>query len=443
LRNPTSSDTVAMSSASLRQFELNQEEFLALLEKAISFTDRLQNNPPALTPHEDLIADLIVGHLKPFTAPDGPLEVRKITYKEGRSNVIVKLPGSSDKSTAFVGSHMDVVPANSEEWQRNPFQLVREDDKLFGRGVTDCLGHVCMLTCFFKALAQAQYKPTHTIAAVFIANEEASAELGIGIDELVKQGELDFARRGPLFWVDSADFGPTLGTAGMSAWQITVSGKKFHSGLPHKGINSIELAMEVVQYIQNRFYEDFTKYAKEEKEYLFAITSSFKPTQIATPPGSINQIPGSCTVSGDMRLTPFYTTKYARAQIEKYIAELDVKALPSRGSSRYHLPDEALIGKVELKWLGSAYEGVAVKLDSPGYKALHAAIAEVNGKANPFSLTGSLPIIKDLQDAGFDVQCCGFGCMAAYHANDEYGFLSGFQKGFKVACAVAEELEKA
>jgi acetylornithine deacetylase len=431
-----------MSSASLRQLELDQDEFLDLLDKAISYTDRLQNNPPALTPQEDLVADLVVAHLKPLTIPDGPLDVRKITYKEGRSNVVVKLPGSANKSIAFVGSHMDVVPANPEEWKRNPFQLAREDDKLFGRGVTDCLGHVCMLTCFFKALAKAQFKPTHTIAAVFIANEEASAEQGIGIDELVKQGELDFARAGPLFWVDSADFGPTLGTAGMCAWQVTVSGKKFHSGLPHKGINSIELAMEVVQYLQKRFYEDFTKFTKEEKEYLFSVSSSFKPTQIATPPGSINQIPGSCTVSGDMRLTPFYNTKYAREQIEKYIADLDVKTLPSNGASRYHLPDEALTGKIELKWLGSAYEGVAVRLDSPGYQALHAAIAEVNGKANPFSLTGSLPIIKDLQDSGFDVQCCGFGCMAAYHANDEYGFLSDFQKGFKVAGAVVEKLEQ-
>ncbi len=35
--------------------------------------------------------------------------------------------------------------------------------------------------------------------------------------------------------------------------------------------------------------------------------SSLKPTQIRTPPGSLNQIPGSCIVEGDVRFTPFYT----------------------------------------------------------------------------------------------------------------------------------------
>ena len=40
-------------------------------------------------------------------------------------------------------------------------------------------------------------------------------------------------------------------------WTIHVRGRLFHSGLPHKGINSIELASEAMAYIQRRFYEDF------------------------------------------------------------------------------------------------------------------------------------------------------------------------------------------
>ena len=40
-------------------------------------------------------------------------------------------------------------------------------------------------------------------------------------------------------------------------WTIHVKGRLFHSGLPHKGINSIELASEAMAYIQRRFYEDF------------------------------------------------------------------------------------------------------------------------------------------------------------------------------------------
>ena len=75
---------------------------------------------------------------------------------EGRGNVIIKYPGvSSDgKIISFVGSHLDVVPANPSEWERNPFELIVEEDYLYGRGTTDCLGHVAMLTDIMISLAQ-------------------------------------------------------------------------------------------------------------------------------------------------------------------------------------------------------------------------------------------------------------------------------------------------
>ncbi len=133
---------------------------------------------------------------------------------------------------SFVGSHMDVVPANPEEWKRNPFELTVEGDVLHGRGVTDCLGHVAMLTIFFKQLAILRPKLRVGVSAVFIANEENSSILGVGIDELQKQGEIDYLKKGPLFWVDSANIGPTLGTGGIMTWELVRKRRK-HSKSEH------------------------------------------------------------------------------------------------------------------------------------------------------------------------------------------------------------------
>lgn len=47
------------------------------------------------------------------------------------------------------------------------------------------------------------------------------------------------------------------GTASAAVWKLRANGRLFHSGLPHKGINSLELASEAVAYIQKKFYEDF------------------------------------------------------------------------------------------------------------------------------------------------------------------------------------------
>ena len=70
---------------------------------------------------------------------------------------------------AFIGSHLDVVPANPETWERDPFKLTIEEDELHGRGTTDCLGHVAMLTELFIQLAEKKPKLKRKIVAVFIA----------------------------------------------------------------------------------------------------------------------------------------------------------------------------------------------------------------------------------------------------------------------------------
>ncbi len=197
---------------------------------------------------------------------------------------------------------MDVVPANPEEWERDPFALTRDGDKarrpaapraaprlICGPAGVRARCHrlpgsrcgalpLLQGACHSQAGAQAQHRrglhrqrgerrhfgPAAASSVLVSCAGAPNAPLqGVGIDEMEKRGELKFlknglcacghgstladAHLGPLFWVDSANFGPTLGTGGMATWQCTVNGKKFHSGLPHKAVNSIELAMEVVR----------------------------------------------------------------------------------------------------------------------------------------------------------------------------------------------------
>lgn len=73
-----------------------------------------------------------------------------------------------------------------------------EGDKLRGRGTTDCLGHVALVTELMRQLGETKPKLKSTVVAVFIANEENSAITGIGVDGLVKDGLLNNLKDGPL-----------------------------------------------------------------------------------------------------------------------------------------------------------------------------------------------------------------------------------------------------
>lgn len=73
-----------------------------------------------------------------------------------------------------------------------------DGDKLRGRGTTDCLGHVALVTELMRKLGETKPNLKSTVVAVFIANEESSAITGVGIDALVQAGLLNKLKEGPL-----------------------------------------------------------------------------------------------------------------------------------------------------------------------------------------------------------------------------------------------------
>ncbi|PIN04864.1 Metalloexopeptidase [Handroanthus impetiginosus] len=437
-----------MSGASIIQTlgDLNRDDYVDLLSKLIGESQHVQNNPPNLIPEEDRIVNHVLDVLLPYsTTNGGPLVINHITYVPNRGNLIVEYPGTqADKIVSFVGMHMDVVTANPSQWAFDPFSLSIEGDQLRGRGTTDCLGHVALVAELMKKLGKTKIPLKSTVVAVFIASEENSSIPGVGVDALDEHGWLEKLKPGPLYWVDSADKQPCIGTAGTIQWHFKTTGKLFHSGLPNRAINALELGMEALKVIQLQFYEDFPPHPQEEV-YGFETPSTMKPTQWAYPEGSINQIPGECTVSGDVRLTPFYSIDDVLKKLRDHIDYVNdnVETLDTRGPvSKYVLPDEKRRGKVEITFGTENIPGIACNLESRGYQVLAKATEEVIGYVKPYSITGTLPLVHDLQDKGYDVQNIGYGLTEVYHANNEYCNFSDMAQGYAVFVRIISQLEE-
>ena len=410
--------------------QLNESRFLSLLEKLIGESQFVQNTGvgTAFVPEEDRVVKHVLECLEPFTVENGgKLIVERKSYVPGRSNVIIRLPGkgSKEEQLSFVGSHLDVVPADPEAWNVDPFKLSIDGDKLYGRGTTDCLGHVALMTTLFTQLSEIDgFELNTSLSCVFIASEEANGP-GIGVDGLVANGKMDHCKAGPVIWVDCADSQPCIGTAGAITWSLKAKGHRFHSGLPHKGINAIEMGMAAIERVQNKFYETFPA-CQQEKDYKFITSSTMKPTQISCAPGGLNQIPPEATISGDIRLTPFYPVADVKACIEAEVAAInaDIDSLPTKGDySKFSIADGSggvRKGSLELEWGEHLLTGIACDLSSPALTTLCEVIKDVKGVAEPYSLTGSLPLVAEMQGNGFDIQLIGFGLMSTYHADDEY-----------------------
>ena len=413
---------------------LNTDRFLRLLRSMVGVGEKLQNSPskdmPA--PQEELACAFVLDELSPYTA-DGRVHVEQVSFAEGRSNLILHYPGRTKQTVAFVGAHFDVVPADPKDWQRPPFELQIAGDRLYGRGVTDCLGHVAVLADLFAQLAESEVALDHSVVAVIIADEELSNTHGVGIRRLVKDGRLNHLRDGPLYWIDSADFGPTTATAGMALWRLAIEGKATHSGFPQNGINAAELANEVTRALQQWFYTNYPAHPKEQA-YGFRVSSSLKPTRTKVENDTLTKIPAKAIVEGDIRLTPWYDPDEVKKGIAAFIETLDVSQLPVFGPSRYEMNGQ--VGTAKFEMLGTPSGGMACDQTSAGYAALAQAVGAICPDAQPFALTGSLPYVRFLQENGFDVQITGFGRNEAYHAPNEFAELSDMQHGFQILCHI-------
>jgi acetylornithine deacetylase/succinyl-diaminopimelate desuccinylase-like protein len=109
------------------------------------------------------------------------LEPVLLERTEGRTNVVARIEGTDPSADALlVHGHLDVVPAQPEDWTVHPFSGEIRDGVVWGRGAVDMKNMDAMILAVVRAWARAGVRPRRDLVIAFTADEEASAEDGSG-----------------------------------------------------------------------------------------------------------------------------------------------------------------------------------------------------------------------------------------------------------------------
>ena len=101
----------------------------------------------------------------------------------GRTNVVARW-GSGDGDPLLLHGHLDVVPAEADDWTVHPFSGEIQDGYLWGRGAVDMKDFDAMLLSVVRARARAGAEPTRPTVLCFTADEEAGGHQGA--EQIVK-----------------------------------------------------------------------------------------------------------------------------------------------------------------------------------------------------------------------------------------------------------------
>ncbi|MCX4531470.1 M20/M25/M40 family metallo-hydrolase [Streptomyces sp. NBC_01669] len=109
------------------------------------------------------------------------LEPQLLERTPGRTNVVARIEGTDPSADALlVHGHLDVVPAEADDWTVHPFSGEVRDGVVWGRGAIDMKNMDAMVLAVVRAWARAGVRPRRDIVIAYTADEEASAEDGSG-----------------------------------------------------------------------------------------------------------------------------------------------------------------------------------------------------------------------------------------------------------------------
>lgn len=109
------------------------------------------------------------------------LEPTLLERSKGRTNVVARIEGTDPSADALlVHGHLDVVPAQAEDWTVHPFSGEIRDGVVWGRGAVDMKNMDAMILAVVRAWSRLGVRPRRDLVIAFTADEEASAEDGSG-----------------------------------------------------------------------------------------------------------------------------------------------------------------------------------------------------------------------------------------------------------------------
>ena len=96
-----------------------------------------------------------------------------------RVNVVAKIEGRDQSRQGLVlHGHIDVVPANADDWSVDPFSGEIKDGFIWGRGAVDMKDMDAMILATVRMWQRVGYKPPRNILLAFFADEEAGSDYG-------------------------------------------------------------------------------------------------------------------------------------------------------------------------------------------------------------------------------------------------------------------------
>ena len=163
--------------------------------------------------------------------------------RPGHANLFATI-GPADAPGVMLSGHSDVVPVEGQQWRTDPFVLTRVGDRLHGRGAVDMKGFIACVLAHAPRFRDAGLKQPVHIALSY--NEEADMH---GMRILAKHFASAPVRPAACVIGEPTSMQVVVANKGAAIYRVRVRGHSVHSSLRDAGVSAVEVAAELIAYI--------------------------------------------------------------------------------------------------------------------------------------------------------------------------------------------------
>jgi succinyl-diaminopimelate desuccinylase len=365
---------------------INKSRLIKLTKKLLSIDSQ---NPPG---NEVAIADVVARDMKSLG-----LEVKVVSYKKDRPNVIATLRGSLPRKPAaaealLLTPHMDTVPIGTG-WKYNPLGKQIVQGRIYGRGASDDKGNLACSMEVIRSLVKDGFRPCKDLILAATADEETGSHLGI--KPLLQKGVL---KPRLALVLDSVDFDTVIAQKGLLHMRVQVFGKKAHGATNWMGVNAIEQSARIIRRLK-----------KHECVFKKHDLLNHPTVNIGTIKGGdkVNMVADFCEFSVDLRYMPGTPPKKVIRQVKKIIAGV---------TDNYELIIDDLQLPFEID-------------EGDPFVSLFLKSARKAGVKPELKGSDGATVISFFKKHGIKAFATGFGKSGTLHADDEFAEVGTLYKG--------------
>jgi acetylornithine deacetylase len=257
---------------------------LEMIDRLVAFDTTSRNSNLELI---DFVDDYLAGH--------GITATRTVDDGGGKANLFASL-GPTERGGVVLSGHTDVVPVDGQPWETDPFTVVSDNGRLYGRGTSDMKSFIAI------ALALVPAFKAHGLAVPLHLALSYDEEIGcLGVDRMIEG--IAAAGIEPQIVIVGEPTGMHVANAhkGIYSFRTLVTGFEAHSSATHLGVNAILTAAELISFLGGLATE-----MKDRAEPDSGFEPPYTTVHVGTIEGgtALNIIPRECRFQWEYRLFP-------------------------------------------------------------------------------------------------------------------------------------------